>query len=341
MAYEDHVSRRLGEVLQGSKERQRDLDIDEQRWIIFSDHHKGQRDGADDFLRCERAYNAALGYYLESGHDLLILGDAEELWECRPQRVMKAYGYTLDLEAEFHKQGRYHRFFGNHDSEWESTERAARHLGGRFPQIEVREGASFRVISAGRPLGTLFLAHGHQGTTFSDRHKWIGRFFVWTFWRPIQRTFHIRSTTPARDLALREKHDRAMYAWAAAQEKLVLVAGHTHRPVFLSASHADQVEAELAEARADGEDAKVAELRARLEWIKAQGNQGPQAGRGGGPALRPCYFNTGCCSFADGDITGLEIADGRIRLVRWPDDDGKPRPKELDAVDLAEVFAAL
>ena len=32
----------------------------------------------------------------------------------------------------------------------------------------------------------------------------------------------------------------------------------------------------------------------------------------------PCYFNTGCCSFPDGDITGLEIADGMIRLVRWP-----------------------
>ena len=32
----------------------------------------------------------------------------------------------------------------------------------------------------------------------------------------------------------------------------------------------------------------------------------------------PCYFNTGCCSFPDGDVTGLELADGAIRLVRWP-----------------------
>jgi hypothetical protein len=32
----------------------------------------------------------------------------------------------------------------------------------------------------------------------------------------------------------------------------------------------------------------------------------------------PCYFNTGCCSFGDDNITGLEITGGSIRLVRWP-----------------------
>ena len=30
-----------------------------------------------------------------------------------------------------------------------------------------------------------------------------------------------------------------------------------------------------------------------------------------------CYFNTGCCRFDDGDITGLELEDGRLRLVKW------------------------
>ena len=31
----------------------------------------------------------------------------------------------------------------------------------------------------------------------------------------------------------------------------------------------------------------------------------------------PSYFNTGCCCFSDGDITGIEIAGGNIRLVKW------------------------
>jgi hypothetical protein len=39
---------------------------------------------------------------------------------------------------------------------------------------------------------------------------------------------------------------------------------------------------------------------------------------------RPCYFNTGCCSFSDGDVTGIEIAEGYIRLVKWLNDAGRP-----------------
>ncbi len=53
----------------------------------------------------------------------------------------------------------------------------------------------------------------------------------------------------------------------------------------------------------------------------------------------PCYFNSGCCSYADGDVTGIEIASGTIRLVRWLDNDGNPQLHELrPAADLAELF---
>jgi hypothetical protein len=55
---------------------------------------------------------------------------------------------------------------------------------------------------------------------------------------------------------------------------------------------------------------------------------------------RPAYFNTGCCSYADGDITGIEIADGQIRLVRWPNDQNEPKPKILEQADIKAVFDA-
>src|SRR5665809_119482 len=51
------------------------LDPGTQRIVVFSDHHKGTGDRADDFRRCEHAYSAALGYYLEQGYRLLVLGD--------------------------------------------------------------------------------------------------------------------------------------------------------------------------------------------------------------------------------------------------------------------------
>jgi hypothetical protein len=31
----------------------------------------------------------------------------------------------------------------------------------------------------------------------------------------------------------------------------------------------------------------------------------------------PCYFNSGCCCFEDGTITGIEIEKDFIRLIKW------------------------
>ncbi len=40
-------------------------------------------------------------------------------------------------------------------------------------------------------------------------------------------------------------------------------------------------------------------------------------------------------------MTGLEIADGKIRLVRWPDDEGQRLPKILVEDDLRKILAVL
>jgi hypothetical protein len=55
----------------------------------------------------------------------------------------------------------------------------------------------------------------------------------------------------------------------------------------------------------------------------------------------PCYFNTGCCRFEDGDITGIELDAGQIRLIKWGEEDGKIARKELEAAGLSEIFVFL
>ena len=76
-----------------------------ERIVIFSDHHRGTGDQADDFRHCEHAYTAALGYYLEEGYRLFLLGDVEELWEERAQPVIDHYRAVIELEAEFTARG--------------------------------------------------------------------------------------------------------------------------------------------------------------------------------------------------------------------------------------------
>jgi hypothetical protein len=39
----------------------------------------------------------------------------------------------------------------------------------------------------------------------------------------------------------------------------------------------------------------------------------------------PLYFNSGCCCFVDGDITGIEIGDGDIRLIKWKEEGGESK----------------
>ena len=345
--YQEQIAAGLQKVFDG-KHLRVDFHVETDKWVIFSDQHRGQRDGADDFEHCEQAYNAALGYYYEKGYTLVVLGDAEELWECSPKKVMKAYQNTLSLEALFQASGRYYRCFGNHDTDWQRASAVRRYLHTIYgPLLEVHEGIRVTVRAADMPLGEMFLVHGHQGTLESHQYIWISRLAVRYGWAFIQRLFRIRSTTPARDFMLRHKHNVAMYRWAEQKPDTVLIAGHTHRPVFASRNKLALLMAELEQIRAEisrrGDPPphdlvqRAAELRAKIEASRVQ-ETGAPSGEAPINQARPCYFNTGCCSFSDGDVTALEIADGAIRLVRWPDNNDDPRPQILDSADLPAVF---
>jgi hypothetical protein len=97
----------------------------------------------------------------------------------------------------------------------------------------------------------------------------------------------------------------------------VLIAGHTHRPVFARSvpePPPTRPIAELEQALEAASPADRPEIRAELEYARTAQRR-PAAAFEVRP---PCYFNTGCCYFPDGDVTGLDIADGEMRLVRWP-----------------------
>jgi len=340
-----------------------ELEDRETRLIVFSDHHRGNRDGADDFRKCEAAYNAALEHYFNAGYTLLALGDAEELWENRPGQVLEAYDTSLRLEARFNAAGRYLRFWGNHDDEWRNEGAVKKSLEPLGLACPVWESLRMPVKQGGQPMGTLFFVHGHQGTLESDRFGAVSRFIVRWAWRPIQRLTGTSATTPAKDYELRQGHDGAMYDWAASKgEGLVLITGHTHRPVFESLTHLGRLRIQLREVeellQEHPDDVALQATRETLqiniahhlaaEDLLPAGEEPPPShvpGRRVAAPLgiralnTPCYFNTGCCSFPDGDVTGIEIADGAISLVRWPDDDGNPAPRVLASADLLEVLA--
>jgi UDP-2,3-diacylglucosamine pyrophosphatase LpxH len=301
------------------------MDIRTMRLMIFSDHHKGTWDDADDFRPSQSSYRAALEHYLESGHILAVLGDVEELWEDPPAPILACYASILQKENQFHMQNRYWRFWGNHDDEWRHPSQVRKYLGEFFGELVVYESLRLDVYDAEIKLGEILLVHGHQGSLAGDRFSWFTRFVIRYAWRPIQRLLRIMPNTPATDWRLRHKHDIAMYNWAADKEKLVLIAGHTHNPIFPSPSRLARLMEDYQSVKDLSVDTdEILETRANLEYAQLE--------------EKPSYFNSGCCCFSDGRITGIEIVDGQIRLIRWPDDIGQQVPQILDSADLGEVF---
>lgn len=302
------------------------FDARSDRLVVLSDMHRGKRDRADDFLPCEEAYLRALDHYLRHDYTLAMLGDVEELWKSPPEAVIAAYPEVYRRESEFQARGRMFRFWGNHDEEWASPVLVEQKLGPVTPGGAplVGESLVLDVELDGETLGSIFLVHGHQGTGFSDTLAFLARFTVRFVWKPLQHVTHLSRNAPSSNRRVREKHNLATRHWAEGHDKLLLITGHTHRPVFGSISILDELERRLGidideiSNRMDDEgfwDDVVTDCMKR-GWLGDSAPCGPPAPEGR-KTMQPSLFNSGCCCFSDGRITGLELTDGEIRLVLW------------------------
>ena len=159
---------------------------------------------------------------------------------------------------------------------------------------------------------TIFLTHGHQGDASSDGN-WFSKFFVSNIWAPLQSYLRLNFNTPAYDEDLKTAHNLIMYEWSAKHKNLVLITGHTHQPVFESLTHPERLYKKLGDAM----KANLTEEANKIDQeIKRRGRDYKTT-----PAqyldIKPSYFNSGCCCFRDGDITGIEITYKKISLVKW------------------------
>ena len=57
--------------------------------------------------------------------------------------------------------------------------------------------------------------------------------------------------------------------------------------------------------------------------------------------MKPTYFNSGCCCFDDGTITGIEISGGFIRLIKWSLVEGKPERSVAEEESLKSLAVKL
>ena len=306
------------------------------KFIIFSDQHKGARDAADDFRHAEKNYLAALNYYWENGFRFINLGDCEELWENKPATVIQHNEAVLKAEACFLQEDRYYRIYGNHDLEWKYDIQRNWFLKPLFGEkLKIYEGALLTTNYNNKSY-SIFLAHGHQGDQKSDGNA-FSTWFVAAIWTPIQRFLDISIDSIADSFELVDKHNIIMYEWSVTQQDLLFISGHTHKPVFASLDHIERLTRQMEKAKQHNNKEGLQSLAAELERRKME-YAGKQFHK---TMVKPCYFNSGCCCFGDGDVTGIEIEGDNIRLIKWEEDKGVIRRIILEQSPLSYIFDKL
>lgn len=284
---------------------------DHPRIIIFSDQHRGAKNLADDFRLAEPNYLASLEWYLKNDYTLISLGDSEEFWENTVIQVKKHNQKSFNLERQFHERQKFFKVFGNHDLYWDNDPLAAFHLNDLYgSNVKIYEAVLLRQQLENMSAEVL-LTHGHQGDKSSDGN-WFSKWFVSMIWAPLQSFLEINPNTPAFNTEHKCLHNQMMYEWIAEKHNLMLITGHTHQPVFQSLTYIERLYLKLEIARENNDHALQKEIESLLSTQLRKGETIPTY-----KAFKPSYFNTGCCCYSDGDITGIEIVEGSIKLVKW------------------------
>jgi len=259
------------------------------RLVVMSDMHRGDGGGNDDFAHNALIYKCALDYYWERDFTYIELGDAEEFWEISSfDQIYITYTSIYRRLGQFHHRDptrtRYLKVWGNHDLKWRDDTWVLSRL---FPEIEIYEAVLVNK--------TLLLFHGHQADA-ACTGSWatFAKFFVRHFWPKLQKLGVKDPTRPANNPGLSNRLDDIYYAWAKTRYGgvSVIIAGHTHRPVYENLSLTERIY-----------------LKSEL---RSPGIQRKESDR--------CYYNVGSCVHPD-CITAVELlTEGRdtyINLVKW------------------------
>ena len=213
---------------------------DSSRIVLMSDCHRGDGSWADDFSRNQNLYFAALTHYYNENYTYIEIGDGDELWEnSKFSDIKQAHSDVFWLLSKFCNEDRLYLIFGNHDIVKKDNRFVKNDLYQYFDEHEKRDISLFENIKLHEGLilrhrftgDKIFLVHGHQVDCLNDRLWRLARFLVRYLWRPLT-TFGVNDPTrTAKNYKKKEAVEKKLTEWVI-REKHMLIAGHTHRPMF-------------------------------------------------------------------------------------------------------------
>lgn len=229
--------KRISKVFESAEEIPID---DSSRIVLMSDVHRGDGSWADDFSKNQNLYYAALNHYYKENYSYIEIGDGDELWKNKKlSDIIHVHNDVFLLLAKFFNEGRLYLIFGNHDMVKRNTKFANNNLYQNydeqekkyiplFENIKLHEGL---VLSHSLTGQKILLIHGHQVSLLDYEMWWLSRFLVRYLWRPLELFGVNDPTSTAKNYHKKDAVERKLTEWVT-REKHMLIAGHTHRPMF-------------------------------------------------------------------------------------------------------------
>jgi len=213
---------------------------DKDKFIIFSDCHRGDNSIADEFAHNQNIYLHALNYYYDHNYTYIENGDGDELWEhARFKHVRYAHNDIYDVIQRFFWKERFHYIYGNHNIQFKNRNNVKNELffyhdeysGVKhklYTDIDVHEAIILKYEPTGQEL---YVVHGHQGDAMNDQFWRLSKLWLRYFWRYMHIVGFHNPASPAKNHHKRHKIERKYVRWIKHSHHM-LVVGHTHRPKF-------------------------------------------------------------------------------------------------------------
>ncbi len=210
------------------------------RIVFMSDCHRGSGTHGDNYLNNSPLAFAALTYYHQRQFFYMELGDGDELWENpKPDTIILAHSDVFTLLSRFFCEGRFLMLYGNHDKKKQNSRFLKEYYEKyycenrdckceMFPGLIVREAVVLQEYGTGHEI---LLVHGHQGDFLNDVLWRLTKFLVRHLWKKLELIGVLDPTSAAKNYQKKKKTEKKLSSWAT-HNQVMLIAGHTHRPVL-------------------------------------------------------------------------------------------------------------
>lgn len=213
---------------------------DSSKIVLMSDCHRGDGNWSDDFSKNQNIYFAALTHYYDEHYTYIEIGDGDELWENkRLSDIKRVHSDVFWLLSKFYNEHRLNFIFGNHDIVKRNNKFVKNNLYKYFDELKKRYIPLFDNIRLHEGIvlrhkvtnDKIFLIHGHQVDCINDKIWRLTRFLVRYLWRPLNFFGVNDPTRTAQNYHKKQAVEKKLIEWVI-KEKQMMVAGHTHRPMF-------------------------------------------------------------------------------------------------------------